>query len=37
MTPQEVFARYPEYTPERNLEEFMRQLECKTCVGDHLA
>ena len=29
MTPQEVFARYPEYTPERNLQEFIRQLECK--------
>ena len=28
MTPQEVFARYPEYTPERNLQELIRQLEC---------
>jgi hypothetical protein len=28
MTPQEVFSRYPEYTPERNLQELIRQLEC---------
>lgn len=27
MTPQEVFARYPEYTPERNLQELLHQLE----------
>lgn len=29
MTPQEVFARYPEYTPERNLQTLIQQLECK--------
>ena len=27
MTPQEVFARYPEYTPERNLQELLHQRE----------